>query len=104
MPLLGGRRCLATFTGASASGGENNSTGATNADTRTWNPAMTDLQYMTQRVAQIYVDRQLEDYETYLMHEGRPITRPLTPIEKHQVRVAAMDQFNAWLKAIKEQP
>ena len=65
---------------------------------------MTELQYMTQRIAQIYVDRQVEDYETYMMHEGRPISVPLTPMERHRVRTIAMDQFNAWKQAIKEQP
>lgn len=58
---------------------------------------------MTNLVAQLYIDAYLENHLTIQEAAGK-LPDPLPAIYVHNIRQTAMDQFNAWIKAIKEQP
>lgn len=58
---------------------------------------------MTNLVAQLYIDAYLENHLTTQEVSGK-LPDPLPAIYVYNIRQTAMDQFNAWMRVIREQP
>ena len=58
---------------------------------------------MTNLMAQLYINAYVENHIA-VQNAKEALPDPLPAIYVHNIRQTAMDQFNAWMRAIKEQP
>lgn len=64
------------------------------------------IETMTHTIAQLYVDAYTDRVlkrRAFDADEALEPNEPLSAIEVYHIRQAAMDEFNAWMQAIKEQ-